>query len=116
MTKNNSICPPSPCEGCGKACNPSQCAEYRNWAHDSWEALRGAFNQILDQEKEPNPNAWHYENPALIREYLDTPPCKRCRAANRCGNNETCGRYDRWVAARWERIKYRLGVKAADVP
>lgn len=100
--------PPSPCDGCKRNCNYTQCREYRLWLNQCWRSYR----QWPDQwhRESPDPNFWRYDPPTLLKDYLDKGPCDRCPVRHFCGQNTTCPAYETWTKDRARRLAIRLGI------
>lgn len=103
--------PKDPCVGCERKCNYSQCALYKSYISQCWDMYRQTAaemrrGEIRDRPRKPN--TWRYQNPALIREYLATPPCNKCNIQEYCPDDRSCPTYDRWVQDRWKMIRNRL--------
>ena len=101
----------SPCEGCDRNCNYTQCAAYKEHIVGSWEKFRQNYLEIKlkdEQRYQSNGNAWCYENPELTRKWLAVSPCEDCRIKDYCPDDRSCPAYDRWTEDRWKMIKHRL--------
>lgn len=99
----------SPCEGCTRPCNYVQCRDYRLWLNRRWNHYR--HWQDIRPPAPRRENVWCYPAPSLVQHYLDVGPCGKCPIRNHCPDDHRCAAYDHWQALRWERLRYKLGVR-----
>lgn len=93
----------SPCEGCRRACNYTQCRVYRLWLNRCWNRYRRW--QEPEQRLPPKENVWRYDSPALIHDFLEKGPCCRCAFRSHCQDQQLCDAYRYWLTLRWKQIQ-----------
>ncbi len=102
----------SPCEGCHRMCNYTQCRDYRLWLNRCWNRYRRWQMLRYPSEKKEKKNVWRYDSPVLIREFVEKGPCARCAFGKYCKDTESCAAYDAWVSLRWKLLRQKLGVSS----
>ena len=98
----------SPCLGCSRTCNYTQCGDYYRWLNRCWNRYRRWPELLRKQPPQEKKNVWQYESPAILQAWLEQGPCRRCPYEKLCGDRESCNAYDAWAELRWERLRRKL--------
>lgn len=98
----------SPCQGCQRPCNYTQCGPYRQWINRCWNQYR-RWSQQQPEQRKPGQDVWRYDPPVLLEDFLRDGPCGRCHFQPHCKDDQTCAAYDAWIALCWKLLRRRLG-------
>lgn len=102
----------SPCEGCRRPCNYTQCRDYRLWLNRCWNRYRRWQTLGCPPPAKEKKESWRYDSPVLICDFLEKGPCARCSFRKYCPDEESCSAYDAWVSLRWKLLRQKLGLSS----
>ncbi len=100
----------SPCDGCKRLCNYTQCKVYRLWLNRCWNRYRQWPQRWNKTVKKDTSRYYRYDSPVLLQDFLQKGPCGKCPARICCGDKDSCPAYDAWVSLRWKALRRKLGL------